>query len=239
MNTNETVESLGKIIKEEILQNVDFNTIQNTLVLENLEPFPGYHGENLPLETMPESIFLITTKGFPSETIFRISERLCQYQHLTFSACPAEITLLNSQYYAIRIKGLSSYAAIADIQGCYIDQGITFLKHKKIKGTGLIKIEKVFRLEPAEEYIYRDRDDELTYYLQVPYSFSWNLFKKVTYSIKNNLENRNFDAAMGFVYRSKMLDFVRIYARMDINRLRLIREKYLDEIARLRQPSRV
>jgi hypothetical protein len=235
MNSNETIESLGRIIKEETLQHVDFNIIQNTLVLENLEPFPGYHGENMPFESMPESIFLITAKLFPSETIFRISQRLCQYHHLNFNACPAEINILNNQYYAIRIKGLTAYSSIADIQGCYIDQGITFLKHKKIKGSGIIKVEKIFRLENLDEFIYKDRDDELTYYLNIPYSFNWNLFKKVTYSIKNNIENRNFDAAMGFIYRATLLDFIRIYAKSDIARLRIIREKYLEEINRIRQ----
>ena len=235
MIASNDIESLGKIIKEETLQNVDFNVIQNTLVLENLEPFPGYHGENLPVESKPESLFLITTKEFPTEIIFRISQRLCQYHHLNFDASPAEITIFNNLYHAIRIKGLSAYSSIADIQGCYIDQGITFLKYKKIKSTGIIKIEKVFRLAKIDDFIYKDREDELTYYLSIPYHFNWNLFKKVTYALKNNLENRNFDAAMGFIYLKELLNFVRIYAQTDINRLTIIREKYLEEIERIKQ----
>ena len=207
------------------------------LVLENLEPFPGYHGENLPLESMPESIFLITAKSCPPENIFRISQRLCQYEHLNFNACPAEINLMNNQYNAIRIKGLSNYSSIAELQGCYLNQGITFLKHRKIKGSGLIRIEKVFRLEKIDDFVFRDLDDVLTYYLQIPYSFNWNLFKKVTYTLKNNLENRNFDAAMGFVYRSELFDFVRIYAKTDLSRLRIIREKYLKEIEKIKKQS--
>lgn len=237
MKSIETIESLGKLIKEETLQDIDFNIAPNTLVLENLEPFPGYHGENLPFESMPESVFLITAKPFPSENVFRISQRLCRYQHLNFNACPAEINLMNNRYSAIRVKGLENYTSIADIQGCYMDQGITFLKHKKVKATGLIKIEKVFRLEKTDDFVYRDRDDELTYYLNIPYSFNWNQFKKVTYAIKNNLENRNFDAAMGYVYLTEWFDFVRIYARMDPGRLRIIREKYLEEIDRIRRQS--
>jgi hypothetical protein len=235
MKSNEYIESLGKIIKEETLQNVEFNVIQNTLVLENLEPFPGYHGENIPFESKPESVFLITTKPYPAETVFRISQRLCNYHHLNFNASPAEITIFNNQYAGIRIKGLNSYASIADIQGCYIDQGISFLKHKKIKNTGLMKIEKVFCIEKLDDFIYKDLDNELTYYLSIPYHFNWNLFRKVTFTVKNNMENRNFDAALGWIYLKEMIDFVRIYAKTDTERLKSIREKYLDEIHRIRQ----
>lgn len=234
MIANSNIESLGKIIKEETLQSVDYNVIQNTLVLENREPFPGYHGENLPFESKPESIFLITTRGYSPETVFRITQRLCKQHQMDFNACPAEITLFNNSYSAIRIRGLNTYTSIADIQGYYDDEGITFLKHKKIKGTGLIKIEKVFRLEIIEDYYYKDLDDEFTYYFAIPYQFGWNLFKKVTYIIKNNIENRNFDGALCFIYLKEITDFIRIYANTDINRLKLIREKYLEEIKRFR-----
>jgi hypothetical protein len=235
MNTYSTIESLGKIIKEETLQSVTFNVIQNTLVLENLEPFPGYNGENLPVESTPESVFLMTTKQCQAETIFRFSQRICKYHNLTFDACPAEISLYNNSYFGIRIKGLTSYTAIADIQGCYIDQGLSFLKFKKIRSSGLMKIEKIFRLERIDDYIYKDMEDALTYYLLIPYAFNWNLFKKVTGNIKNNLSNRNFDAAVGFVYLKEMMDFVRIYAKIELPRLRIIREKYLEEISHIPQ----
>jgi hypothetical protein len=235
MNANARIESLGKIIKEETLQSVTFNVIQNTLVLENLEPFPGYHGENLPIESAPESVFLMTTKACLTETIFRLSRNICSYHNLSFDACPAEITLFNTPYYGIRLKGLHSYTVIADIQGCFIDQGIPFLKYKKIRSVGVMKIEKIFRLEKIDENVYKDQEDALTYYLEIPYSFNWNLFKKVTGNIKNNLENRNFDAAIGFVYMKEIVDFIRIYANTDISRLKHIREKYLEEISHIRQ----
>ena len=237
MNTNSTIESLGKIMKEETLQSVTFNILQNTLVLENLEPFPGYNGQNVPLESAPESIFLMTTKACPTETIFRLSGRICQYHALSFSACPAEISLFNNLYYGIRLKGLPSYNVIADIQGCYMDQGISFMKYKKIQSAGLMKIDKIFRLERIADHIYKDVEDAFTYYLEIPYAFNWNLFKKVTANIKNNLENRNFDAAIGFIYRKEIMDFVRIYAKTELPRLTIIREKYLEEIAHIRQPD--
>jgi len=229
------IESLGKIIKEETLQSVTFNIVQNTFVLENLQPFPGYHGENLPAESAPESIFLIIPKPITAEMIFRLSRHLCNYHDLNFSACPAEISLSNNTYYAIRIKGLKSYANIADLQGCLMDNGISLMKFRKIKCPGVMKIEKIFSLDRIDNFIYKDLDDELTYYLNIPYQFNWNLFKKVTNNIKNNLENRNFDAAMGFIYHKEIFDFVRIYGHVNAERLRTIREKYLEEINHILQ----
>jgi hypothetical protein len=235
MNAISCIESLGNIIKEETLQSVTFNVIQNTLVLENCEPFPGYHGENLPFESAPETVFLMTPKVCHTETIFRLSSQICKYHNLSFDACPVEITIFNNLYYGIRIRGLKSYTVIADIQGCYMDQGFTFLKYKKIRSSGLIKVEKIFRLEKIDDQIYKDQEDTLTYYLKIPYEFNWNLFKKVTANIKNNLENRNFDAAIGFVYLKEIMDFVRIYAATDVSRLKIIRKKYLEEIAHIRR----
>jgi hypothetical protein len=204
-------------------------------VLENLEPFPGYNGQNVPLESAPESVFLMTTKAIPTETIFRLSRRICNYHTLSLNACPVEISLFNSPYYGIRLKGFTSYNTIADIQGCYMDHGISFMKYKKIRSAGLIKIEKIFRVEKIDEHIYKDLEDTLTYYLEIPYAFNWNLFKKVTANIKNNLENRNFDAAIGFIYQKEIIDFVRIYAKIEPPRLKIIREKYLEEISHIRQ----
>ena len=81
---------------------------QNTLVLENLEPFPGYHGENLPLDTKPDSIFLITDRQYVAESIFRLSAPMCSYAKIEFDACPAEIFINNTQFYGIRIKELNN-----------------------------------------------------------------------------------------------------------------------------------
>jgi hypothetical protein len=232
----DAIESLGYILKEESLQNVDHYTLKNTLVLENLEPFPGYHGVNLPLDAKPDSIFLITDKAYPVETVFRISQQMCHYLNFPFDSCPAEIFIYNTQLFGIRIKGLSNYSLISDIQGCYMDHNIHFMKKRQINDPGLIRINKIFCLEKLAEYVYKDLEDERTFYLSIPYYLNWNLFKKVTIMVKNNLDNSNFDCAVGFIYRKMMLDFVRIYTQnIDINRLQLIRSKYLEEVSRLQE----
>jgi len=236
MKRPEQLETLGVLHKEESLQTVEHDVLNNTFVLESLEPFPGYHGENIPIESKPGFVFLITQNPYPIDRILRISQHYCGYHQLQFDVSPAEIFIYNSTLNAIRIKDLNDYALIADIQGCFIDQGIKFLKKRRISAQGLIRVDKVFRLERLQDYFYRDLDDEQTYYIEIPYHFNWNLFKKVTFSVKNNLDNSNFDAALAFVYLSNIVEFIRIYAKNpSLSRLQGIRDKYLEEIVRIQQ----
>ncbi len=236
MKRPEQLETLGVLHKEESLQTVEHDVLNNTFVLESLEPFPGYHGENIPIESKPGFVFLITQNPYPIERILRISQHYGGYHHLQFDMSPAEIFIYNSTLNAIRIKDLNDYALIADIQGCFIDQGIKFLKKRRISAQGLIRVDKVFRLERLQDFFYRDLDDEQTYYIEIPYHFNWNLFKKVTFSVKNNLDNSNFDAALAFVYLRNIVEFIRIYAKNpSLSRLQGIRDKYLEEIVRIQQ----
>jgi len=56
----------------------------------------------------------------------------------------------------------------------------------------------------------------------------------VTFDIKNNLDNNNFDAALGFIFLKEMRELVRIYTHhCSTERLKAIREKYLEEIKKL------
>jgi hypothetical protein len=236
MKTSTIYETMGVLLKEETLQTVDHYVVQNTLVLESLEPFPGYHGENLPLDNKPDSLFLITDKTYPFESLFRISQRLCSYQNMQLDACPVDIFIYNTDLPGIRIKGINNYSLIAEIQGCYIDKGIGFMKKRNINAPGLIKLNKVFTIEKLADYIYKDLIDENTYYISVPFHFNWNLFKKVTMIVKNNLDNSNFDCASGFIYLKTIMEFIRIYAKnQDIQRLQSIREKYLEEIRKIQE----
>ena len=76
-------------------------------------------------------------------------------------------------------------------------------------------------------------EEEHTTYLQVPIFMTWPQFKSITYKIKNNMGDSNFDAAQGLFYRrGNIVDLVRIYADIDINKLEDIRSRYLKEISR-------
>jgi hypothetical protein len=236
MNVSEKIETIGVLLKRETLQSVEHFVLENTLVLESLEPFPGYHGENLPQEPYPNSLFFITDKTYPVEKIFRVSQHLCCDLGLKIDACPVEITIYNTVYPGIRVRGLNQYSMIPETQACYIKKGIGFLKYFKIHEPALMRIVKMFVCEKIDPFILRDIVNANTYYLTIPYHFSWEQFREVTHKVKNNMYNNNFDAAVGYLYLSVLTEFVRIFDyNPGIEKLTLIREKYLDEIKRIQQ----
>ena len=65
------IESVGIVTKEVTFTTVKHNIVPNTLVLETLQPFPGYHGEYLPTDTKPEAVYFVLSKEFSTEFIFR------------------------------------------------------------------------------------------------------------------------------------------------------------------------
>ncbi len=225
------IETLGLLTKEETLSTVKDNIVPNTFVLESLKPFPGYHGENLPADIKPEAVYLITSKRLPTEMVYRTSIKIQKFMSFPFNAIPGDITIYNDKYNCIRIRNLESYEIIQDLQRWFIDEGISFMKMKNINAPCLINLKKLFTLELITGDIYKDLEDEHMYYLAIPREISWSLFKKITSSVVNNIDNSNFDAARAYIYFEGITDFVRIYTmNPTIKRLEDIRDKYITEI---------
>jgi hypothetical protein len=238
MNTAAVIESFGVLIKEETLQTVEHNIAQNTLVLESLEPFPGYLGQNMPVKSIPEALFFITEVQYPDEMLLRISQQLCEHENLVIDACPVEIILYHISYFGIRIKGLFHYNQIAEIQQLYTLKDVQFMKKKEINAPGLMKLSKVFLMAPMADNIYRNIENEAIYYLEIPAHLDWEMFRKLTVRVKNNVENSNFDCATCFIYHKKIRDFIRIYApNLAVEKLQHIRQKYLEEMARVQDDT--
>jgi hypothetical protein len=110
------------------------------------------------------------------------------------------------------------------------------MKKRRINDPGLIRINKIFCLEKLADNVYKDLDDENTFYVSVPAHLNWSLFKKVTQNVKNNIDNSNFDCATVFIHLKTILELVRIYTHSDnIERLQVIRSKYVEEIGRIEE----
>ena len=226
------LESFGTVAKEEHVKWVENNILPNSCVLENLEPFPGYHGENLPTDQGPDTFFLITTEEHSSEKIFRISDNIRTYTGYSFDGSPARLCIGNDTYHAIRIRDLNSYEPLEEIQKCYLDTGIRFQKKKIIDGTALIELKKIFSLEWVNENILKDKDRAI-FYLKLGKQITWGRFRNVSLFVKNNLDDPNFDAALVVIYANIVHDLVRIYdKKSNISRLEEIRQKYLEGIRR-------
>jgi hypothetical protein len=233
MSEKVIIETFGSITKVEQLHTLESNILDNTFVLEVSKPFPGYHGENLPSEPIPHHIFLVTKKEYIEENILRISQKIRRYFKQCFAARQGVLHIFNSKLSCIRIKDLPSFKFIPELQSCYQSEGIEFMRKRTYNKEGLIKINKYFELKKIEEGIFKDLIDEQMFYLEIPVQLTWKLFEQITFSIKNNIDNRNFDAALGVLYRNDLTDVVRIYEKeCSLDKLKLLRKKYVDEIRR-------
>ena len=234
MMMNKIIETLGGLAKEESLVTLSEHIMPNTFVLETPEPFPGYHGTNLPTDSKPISVFLILNKKYSTEKIFRISHNIKKYFTHSFDAVPGTICFHNDTVPCIRIRDLDNYELIGDLQKCFFSEGITFAKKRNIRAEGVIQLRKHFRIREIRDGIYEDMDDPAMFYLRIRQQLSWQLFMEITRKIRNNIDHANFDAALAAVYTRDILDFIRIYAKnISLESLKEIKEKYDQEIEKL------
>jgi hypothetical protein len=231
MTGNKLIETMGSIAKVEKLETLNNNILENTLVLEEVEPFPGYHGANLPTGYNPTAVYLMIKKKISSIKIIRITQEIRKYFKHEFDGTAANICINNDVFSAIRLRNLEDIKILPELQKNYMYEGIKFVKKRKIKGEGIIELKKHFELEALGEGIYKDLEDPLMYYLRIPKQLSWQVFLEVTTSIKHNLDNLNFDGALGSIYLKDIIDVVRIFAKdMGLEDLSRIRQQYLDEL---------
>ena len=231
---NIIIETIGALAKEEKLTTLTENIMPNTLVLETPEPYPGYHGANLPSEPIPISIFLITLKKYSTVRVLRTASYIRKYFDYDFDADPGVICIGNNLHYCIRIRGLENYQLIGKLQENFNEVGIKFAKTRSLSATAIIKIKKNFSLECLEEGIYKDLEDHSVFYFTIPRQINWQVFAKITGIIKNNIDNANFDVALAVIYTRDMMDVVRVYSReITIEKLRLLKDKYGVEIGKI------
>lgn len=227
------LEIFGTVAKEELVKTVEHHILPNSFVLENLEPFPGYHGQNLPTAQGPDTFFLITSEMCSMEKVFRISHEIRSFTQYAFDGSPARLCIGNDAYSAIRIRDLNSYDPLEEIQKCFLDAGIHFHKYKQIESLALIELKKVFALEHINEHIFKDAKGSM-HYLKINRQLTYGRFKTLTRWVKNNLADPNFDAALVALYGREVHDLVRIYdTNPTLERLTAIHNKYLEGLLRL------
>lgn len=224
--------SIGAITKKENLASVEFDTKSDALVLESLFPFPGYHGTTVPDRTDPRSLFLVTRKFYNDDNIIRAIKSVKQDFPHHFDGAPGQLTVFNEPAEAIRIKYLH-YNDIGALIKAFQKQGIEFRTRKKLEAyTSLIRITKYFMMKQISENIYNDEAWKELYYLHLPVKMEWAQFEEISASIKHNVEDKNYDAALTHVYdREGVVDFVRIYDEQPCQgKLLFIHQKYLEAI---------
>jgi hypothetical protein len=200
--------------------------------LESLHPFPGYHGTTVPDRTDPKSLFLVTKNIYGDDRIIRSIKQVKKNFPHFFDGAPGLINLYNKPTGVIRLKYLP-YNLVGELISAFQDLGLEFIKNRKVNNYGsIIKITKYFMLQEVSEGIWHDQNWKELYYLNLPLQLRWNSFEKITSSIKNNVEDNNFDAALTTLYdKDGVLDLVRIYDENSCQgKLIFIHEKYLEAI---------
>jgi hypothetical protein len=239
MEQKKTIETFGSISKKEILASLEEEFCEGALVLESKFPFPGYYHNTIPDKKVlnPGSVFLVTKRQHQEEDIMRTNHAVKKEFKKKFDATIGEVVVFNENRPCIRVKFLDDYQFIPELVRLYKENGIQFLKYRKVKPYyNLIKIRKYFALETQEPGVYHDTNESQMWYLQIPGNFTWNQFEKTTLDLKRNLDNDKFDAAMGTLYRQNCLvDMVRIYAEeIDTKQLNLLQKKYIEAVKKLK-----
>ena len=232
MDTHRIIETRGQIIKEERLISLDFNIVENSLVLENTGAFPGYFGKNLPDIKNPRSLFIVLDKKYDCLFLARTLKNIgSKMEHKCYGSF-GELIITGKSYYCIRIKNLDCFPSVIKIQQAIINSGIGLMKQHKIDENALIRIHKSFLIQPVEEGIFKDLFELDRYYVSIPVSLDWEEFKRITQLVKSNIENSLFDAALGYIWKIEGLqDIVRVYDKKnDLERIKTIRDRYLAEL---------
>jgi len=229
------IESLGTITKKERLASVENETHSNSFILENIKPYPGYHGSTVPDSLEPDSLFGVTKLLYNDERIIRAIQAVKRVTDKTFDAAPGIVTIQNEINHFIRFKFLQ-YKQAGEVIREFVNAGIEFRRKRKIAPfETIIRVKKFFKMKEAMDGVYHDLLDENTYYLHIPAFLRWVTFEKITMNIKYNMEDKNFDAAQTSVYTKEgLMDFVRIYDKDSCQgKLIHIHERYLEAISKL------
>lgn len=236
----ENVQSLGYLLKREKLALLASDHSLPELLLESLEPFPGFYEEyfvpTTDRENRPKSVFMVI-KSFDvchEDDFIRMTMHIKRDYLINFDAALSSIMLFNEPTTTIRVH-MDDYTQLPQLIQHYKKVGIKFQSAKQVKPfQSLIKIRRYFDLQIMADGIYKDIDKADTYYLEVPFFMTWEEFEKATIAIRNNFDYKTYDAAQAAIYNKPgIVELVRIYDRKaDLAKLQSLRQKYLIEVER-------
>jgi len=236
----ENIQSLGYLLKREKLASLASDHPHPELLLESLEPFPGFYEEYFvpthAREQKPKSVFVVM-KNFDvrhEDDFIRMSQHIKKEHNMLFDAALASIDLFNEPAASIRVS-MEDYNQLPEFIRHFKQLGVKFQAARQVKPyQSLIKTRRFFNLEVMAEGIYKDINKPDTYYLKVPQFMTWDEFEKATISIRNNFDYKTYDAAQAAIYyKSAITELVRIYDRKaDLSKLQSLQQKYIIEVER-------
>lgn len=227
-------ELIGNIIKEEQISLISHHKLPETMVINIDHPFPGLHGIDYDLASKPRSIIIATKDSYSFAKILRQTKKINESTDFDINGSFAKIKLGRQIIYGIRVKGLTSYDQIPELQKLYQHYGFQLLKKNRLNTEKpvSIKISKFFHIDKISEHIYKDACVEGMYFITIPKYISWEKFREMTQHVKNNISNNNFDIVKGLFYKdNSVVDIIRVYKpKIDDALLEEIKNRYYKEI---------
>jgi len=236
MTDKNVIVKFGSLLKEETLEVIDSKILPNTIVLEATNPFPGYYEyyEGIQKDVKPHYIYLLTDKKYDLEDFTRATQKIMSHFEANFHAAIGTITIFNNVYPVVRIRRLTKYDQIQDLQTCYKEEGIKFKSNSPIphNSKAMIHLDKFFALEEIGDGYFLDHIEPNHGYFTIPQKLNWKQFAHLTQQVKYNMEMLHFDVSLGFIYDNfKAIDIIRVYAEnLNLELLKKIRSKFVERI---------
>lgn len=225
-------ELIGKIIIEEDIDSIEENKIPKTFVIAVPDPLKSYYNWFTDINK-PNSIIFITKKPSSFENILRMTKKINDKHKLKLDGAKCEVAIGSRKLHGIRVKGINRYHEIEEIQQHYLKEGVEFSRSEKLtQKNSLIRINKFFNIKRIRRGIYQSLSKNDDFYVEIPKLIDWDEFKRITYEIKNNVVDRNYDIAKGIFYIdggiTEMLRIIKPNATVKF--LKDIQKRYIDKL---------
>ncbi len=212
MENNKKIEVFVNLTKNDTVLAIEENILPGSLVLDSLNPFPGYYHDS-PMNVRSIYIYMVLARQYPLEEVIRATQNIEKEYDWNFDAGKGYMTIGSEFLNVIRVRHLPQLDMVVKIQEAYVKQGIDFLMNKQLKGKLVVKVKivKFLNLEQIGEGIYLSSDDPTFAYIEIPKYLHHEAFIKVTMDVKYNWDGHEFDAARASFYsKGTLYEVVRI-----------------------------
>jgi hypothetical protein len=227
-------ELIGKITLQEDVNPIDTNKIANTFVIHIPDPLAEYYNSFSEIHG-PNSIVFVTKTPTSFEKILRATKNINKKYTWDLEGAKCEVKIGARKHSGIRVKGIPNHHDIEKVQLAYLDEGFEFAKSERIseKTDAIVRVNRFFELFEVEKGIYQSQQNKDLYYITIPKNITWEVFRDMTYAIKNNVSVTNYDIVKGIFYENEgITDMLRlIKTNITLDMVKEIQKKYLEKLA--------
>lgn len=217
----------GSVRKMDKLATFESPLLIPELVLETVEPFPGYyerfsHFTEL-YKNKKESFYLVLKhpgqNGF-EERFLRATWQIRASSGLDFSAARGTIHLQGKEYQCLRLR-VSRLFDVKTLLDAYKEAGFEFIRSRNIHAyLSPVEVKKFFDLAPMGDGLYKELNQACTYYILIPHPITLEQLKAYADTVRINYNCQMMDAALASIYtRRGVMDLIRIYYPIEDTKL--------------------